>query len=62
MPSAMRRDTTADRQAAYALDSASGEKLGGQNLGGAFAGGIIAYPAASGVQRVAAATGFTMVA
>jgi alcohol dehydrogenase (cytochrome c) len=46
----------------YALDAANGQKLWGQNLGGAMAGGVITYTTASGAQRVAVASGFTMVA
>ncbi len=45
----------------YALDSATGEKLWGQDLGGAIAGGVITYTA-DGAQKVAVAAGFTMVA
>lgn len=46
----------------YALDAANGRKLWGQNLGGALAGGVISYTTESGMQRVAVASGFTMVA
>lgn len=46
----------------YALDAANGRKLWGQNLGGALAGGVITYTTESGTQRVAVASGFTMVA
>jgi alcohol dehydrogenase (cytochrome c) len=45
----------------YALDSATGEKLWGQDLGGAIAGGVITYTA-NGAQEVAVAAGFTMLA
>jgi alcohol dehydrogenase (cytochrome c) len=45
----------------YALDSANGEKLWGQDLGGAIAGGVITYTA-NGAQKVAVAAGFTMLA
>jgi alcohol dehydrogenase (cytochrome c) len=45
----------------YALDSANGEKLWTQDLGGAIAGGVITYTA-NGVQKVAVAAGFTMLA
>jgi alcohol dehydrogenase (cytochrome c) len=45
----------------YALDAARGEKLWGQDLGGAIGGGVITYTA-SGVQKVAVAAGFTMLA
>jgi alcohol dehydrogenase (cytochrome c) len=45
----------------YALDSATGEKLWGEDLGGAIAGGVITY-AVNGVQKVAVASGFTMLA
>ena len=42
----------------YALDSANGEKLWGQDLGGAIGGGVITYTA-NGAQKVAVAVGFT---
>jgi alcohol dehydrogenase (cytochrome c) len=45
----------------YALDSASGQKLWAQDLGGAIAGGVITYTA-NGSQKVAVASGFTMLA
>ena len=45
----------------YALNSATGEKLWGQDLGGAVAGGVITYTV-EGAQKVAVAAGFTMVA
>jgi alcohol dehydrogenase (cytochrome c) len=45
----------------YALDSANGEKLWGQDLGGAIGGGIITYTA-NGAQKVAVAAGLTMLA
>ncbi|MGO9946125.1 MAG: PQQ-binding-like beta-propeller repeat protein [Steroidobacteraceae bacterium] len=45
----------------YALDSATGEKLFGQQLGGAMGGGVITYNA-DGAQKVAVAYGFTMLA
>jgi alcohol dehydrogenase (cytochrome c) len=45
----------------YALDTANGQKLWGQNLGGAIGGGVITYTA-NGAQRVAVATGFTHLA
>jgi alcohol dehydrogenase (cytochrome c) len=45
----------------YGLDSATGEKLFGRQLGGAMGGGVITYTA-SGVQKVAVAYGFTMLA
>ena len=45
----------------YALDSANGEKLWGQDLGGAIGGGVITYTA-NGAQKVAVAAGFTMLA
>jgi alcohol dehydrogenase (cytochrome c) len=45
----------------YALDAATGEKLWGQDLGGAIGGGVITYTA-NGAQKVAVASGFTMVA
>jgi alcohol dehydrogenase (cytochrome c) len=45
----------------YALDAANGQKLWGQQLGGAIAGGVITYTA-NGAQKVAVASGFTMLA
>ena len=45
----------------YALDSATGQKLWGQDLGGALAGGVITYTA-GGSQKVAVAGGFSMLA
>jgi alcohol dehydrogenase (cytochrome c) len=45
----------------YALDASSGEKLFGQDLGGAIGGGVITYDA-GGTQKVAVATGFTLLA
>ena len=45
----------------YALDSATGQKLWGQDLGGAIGGGVITYTA-SGAQKVAVAAGFSMLA
>ena len=47
----------------YALDSSNGQKLFGEVLGGGggIAGGIITYTV-NGVQKVAVAAGFTMVA
>jgi alcohol dehydrogenase (cytochrome c) len=45
----------------YALDSATGEKLFGQQIGGAMGGGVITYTA-SGAQKVAVAYGFSMLA
>jgi alcohol dehydrogenase (cytochrome c) len=42
----------------YALDTATGRRLWGENLGGAVGGGVITY-AAGGAQKVAVATGFT---
>ena len=45
----------------YALDSANGQKLWGQDLGGAIGGGVITYTA-NGAQKVAVAAGFTMLA
>jgi len=45
----------------YALDAANGQKLWGQNLGGAIAGGVITYTV-NGAQKVAVASGFTMIA
>ena len=45
----------------YALDAANGQKLRGQELGGAIGGGVITYTA-NGAQKVAVASGFTMLA
>ena len=45
----------------YALDSATGQKLWGQDLGGAIGGGVITYTA-GGAQKVAVAAGFSMLA
>lgn len=45
----------------YALDSATGEKLFGQQIGGAMGGGVITYTA-NGAQKVAVAYGFSMLA
>ena len=45
----------------YALDAADGRKLWGRDLGGAIAGGVITYRA-NGAQKIAVATGFTMLA
>jgi len=45
----------------YALDTATGEKLWGQELGGAIGGGVITYTA-NGAQKVAVAAGFTHIA
>ena len=45
----------------YALDAADGQKLWGQELGGAIGGGVITYTA-HGAQKVAVASGFTMIA
>jgi outer membrane protein assembly factor BamB len=45
----------------YALDAANGQKLWGQKIGGAIGGGVITY-AANGAQKVAVATGFSMLA
>jgi alcohol dehydrogenase (cytochrome c) len=45
----------------YALDAANGQKLWGQDLGGAVGGGVITYTA-GGAQKVAVASGFTMLA
>src|SRR4030095_14396808 len=47
----------------YALDSSTGQNLWGGRLGtgGAIGGGVITY-AVNGVQKVAVADGFTMVA
>jgi alcohol dehydrogenase (cytochrome c) len=45
----------------YALDSSNGQKLWGEVLGGGIGGGVITY-AVDGVQKIAVATGFSMVA
>jgi alcohol dehydrogenase (cytochrome c) len=45
----------------YALDAATGQKLWGQELGGAIGGGVITYTA-NGAQKIAVASGFTMLA
>ena len=45
----------------YALDAATGEKLWGEKLDGAVGGGVITYVAQDGMQKVAAAIGFTSV-
>ena len=45
----------------YALDAANSQKLWGQELGGAIAGGVIT-DTASGAQKIAVASGFTMLA
>ena len=45
----------------YAHDSATGQKLWGQDLGGALGGGVITYMA-GGSQKVAVAGGFSMLA
>jgi alcohol dehydrogenase (cytochrome c) len=45
----------------YALDAANGQKLWGQELGGAIAGGVITYTA-NDTQKIAVASGFTMLA
>ena len=45
----------------YALDAADGQKLWGHELGGAIGGGVITYTA-NGAQKVAVASGFTMIA
>jgi alcohol dehydrogenase (cytochrome c) len=45
----------------YALNSTNGEKLWAQDLGGAIAGGVITYTV-NGAQKVAVASGFTMLA
>jgi alcohol dehydrogenase (cytochrome c) len=44
----------------YALDSATGRKLWGQNLGGAIGGGVVTY-VAGGAQKVAVSAGFTAI-
>jgi alcohol dehydrogenase (cytochrome c) len=46
----------------YAFDFADGQKLWGRNFGDALAGGVISYATRSRAQRVAAASGLTMVA
>jgi len=45
----------------HALDSATGQKLWGQDLGGAIGGGVITYTA-GGAQKVAVAAGLSMLA
>jgi formylglycine-generating enzyme required for sulfatase activity len=45
----------------FVLDAANGQRLWGQNLGGAIGGGVITYTA-NGAQKVAVASGFTMIA
>jgi alcohol dehydrogenase (cytochrome c) len=45
----------------YALDSATGQKLWGQDLGGNVGGGVITYTA-GGSQKVAVAAGLSMIA
>jgi len=45
----------------YALDAANGQKLWGQELGGAIAGGVNTYTA-NDTQKIAVASGFTMLA
>src|ERR1700731_4145437 len=45
----------------YALDAANGQKLWGKELGGAIAGGVITYTA-NDTQKIAVASGFTMLA
>ena len=45
----------------YALDSATGQKLWGQDLGAAIGGGVITYTA-GGAQKVAVAAGVSMIA
>ncbi|QIG47218.1 PQQ-binding-like beta-propeller repeat protein [Nordella sp. HKS 07] len=45
----------------YALDSATGQKLWGQDLGGGIAGGVITYTA-GGSQKIAVAAGFSNLA
>jgi alcohol dehydrogenase (cytochrome c) len=45
----------------YVLDAANGQKLWGQKIGGAIGGGVITYTA-DGAQKIAVATGFTMIA
>jgi alcohol dehydrogenase (cytochrome c) len=44
----------------YALDTATGRRLFGQNLGGAIGGGIVTYTA-DGAQKVAVGVGFTSI-
>ena len=41
----------------YALDTATGRRLWGENLGGGIGGGVISY-SAGGAQKVAVAVGF----
>ena len=45
----------------YVLDSATGQKLWGQDLGAAIGGGVITYTA-GGAQKVAVAAGVSMIA
>jgi outer membrane protein assembly factor BamB len=45
----------------YALDTANGQKLWGQKLGGAIGGGVITYTV-NGAQKIAVASGFTILA
>jgi len=45
----------------YALNAATGEKLWGEKLDGAVGGGVITYIAQDGMQKVAAAIGFTSI-
>ncbi len=45
----------------YALDAATGEKLWGEKLDGDIGGGVITYMAHDGMQKVAAAIGFTSI-
>jgi alcohol dehydrogenase (cytochrome c) len=44
----------------YALDTATGQRLWGENLGGAIGGGVITY-SAGGAQRLAVAAGYTSI-
>jgi alcohol dehydrogenase (cytochrome c) len=44
----------------YALDTATGRRLWGQNLGGAIGGGVVTY-VAGGAQKVAVGVGFTSI-
>ena len=44
----------------YALDTATGRRLWGQNLGGAIGGGVVTYTA-GGAQKVAVGVGFTSI-
>jgi alcohol dehydrogenase (cytochrome c) len=43
----------------YALEAATGKRLWGQKIGGAIGGGVIAYRA-DGAEKIAVATGFTL--